>query len=70
MTRDETVDEVVRRLVEHYRPERIYLFGSSARVTPAPRAIWTSLLFCQIRRRASGFLTKEYQTTFGIFHLG
>lgn len=31
MTRDDTVSEVVRRLVEHYRPEGIYLFGSSAR---------------------------------------
>ena len=31
MTRDETVREVVRRLVEHYRPERVYLFGSTAR---------------------------------------
>lgn len=31
MTRDETVKEVVRRLVEHYRPERVYLFGSTAR---------------------------------------
>jgi predicted nucleotidyltransferase len=31
MTREDAVGEVVRRLVEHYRPERIYLFGSSAR---------------------------------------
>jgi uncharacterized protein len=31
MTREETVREVVRRLVEHYRPDRVYLFGSTAR---------------------------------------
>jgi predicted nucleotidyltransferase len=36
MTRDDTVVEVVRRLVEHYRPERIYLFGSSARGDARP----------------------------------
>ncbi|MDQ1469387.1 MAG: hypothetical protein QOJ99_867, partial [Bryobacterales bacterium] len=26
MTREDAVDEVLRRLVEHYQPERIYLF--------------------------------------------
>jgi predicted nucleotidyltransferase len=31
MTREDAVGEVVRRLVEYYQPERIYLFGSSAR---------------------------------------
>ena len=31
MTRNEAVGEVVKRLVDHYRPERIYLFGSTAR---------------------------------------
>jgi len=30
------VAEIVRRLVELYRPERIYLFGSSARGTAGP----------------------------------
>jgi predicted nucleotidyltransferase len=38
MTRDEIVDEVVRRLVEHYQPERIYLFGSSARGDARPES--------------------------------
>jgi predicted nucleotidyltransferase len=38
MTRDETVDEVVRRLVAHYQPERIYLFGSSARGDARPES--------------------------------
>jgi predicted nucleotidyltransferase len=38
MTRGETVDEVVRRLVEHYQPERIYLFGSSARGDARPES--------------------------------
>ena len=31
MIRQETIDEVTRRLVEFYRPVRIYLFGSAAR---------------------------------------
>lgn len=34
--RDEVISEVVRRLVEHYRPERIYLFGSAARGEARP----------------------------------
>jgi predicted nucleotidyltransferase len=31
MTKDEAIDEIVRRLVAYYQPERIYLFGSAAR---------------------------------------
>ena len=31
MTRQEIIDEATRRLVEFYRPERVYLFGSAAR---------------------------------------
>ena len=31
MTRDDAVREVVRRLVDYYQPERIYLIGSTAR---------------------------------------
>lgn len=31
MNRDEAIQEVTRRLVEHYHPDRIYLFGSAAR---------------------------------------
>lgn len=31
MTRGEAIVEITRRLVEYYRPERIYLFGSAAR---------------------------------------
>ena len=31
MTRAETIAEIARRLVDYYRPERIYLFGSVAR---------------------------------------
>jgi predicted nucleotidyltransferase len=31
MTREEAVAKIVPRLVEFYRPERIYLFGSTAR---------------------------------------
>lgn len=31
MTREEAIDAIVPKLVDFYRPERIYLFGSSAR---------------------------------------
>ena len=31
MTQDQTIVEITRRLVDYYRPERIYLFGSAAR---------------------------------------
>jgi predicted nucleotidyltransferase len=31
MTKQETIGEITRRLVEFYRPVRIYLFGSEAR---------------------------------------
>jgi predicted nucleotidyltransferase len=31
MTKDEAIDEIVRRLIAYYQPERIYLFGSAAR---------------------------------------
>jgi predicted nucleotidyltransferase len=31
MTRDEAIAEITRRLVDYYRPERVYLFGSVAR---------------------------------------
>ncbi len=31
MTKEETIKEITRRLVDFYRPVRIYLFGSEAR---------------------------------------
>ncbi|MBE7543645.1 MAG: nucleotidyltransferase domain-containing protein [Bryobacteraceae bacterium] len=31
MTRDQTITEITRRLVEYFHPERVYLFGSAAR---------------------------------------
>lgn len=31
MQRDDTIVEIIRRLVDHFGPERIYLFGSAAR---------------------------------------
>ncbi len=31
MSQQEIIREITRRLVEHYRPERVYLFGSAAR---------------------------------------
>jgi predicted nucleotidyltransferase len=36
MSRDETIQELVRRLAEFYQPERIYLFGSAARGEEGP----------------------------------
>jgi predicted nucleotidyltransferase len=31
LTNEELIDEITRRLVEFYRPARVYLFGSAAR---------------------------------------
>ena len=36
MERQESMNEVVRRLVEFYQPEKIYLFGSTARGEDRP----------------------------------
>jgi predicted nucleotidyltransferase len=36
MTKQETIDEITRRLVDFYRPVRIYLFGSEARGESGP----------------------------------
>lgn len=36
MTREHAIIEITRRLVEYYHPERIYLFGSTARCDGGP----------------------------------
>lgn len=36
LTKQEVIDEMTRRLVEFYRPVRIYLFGSEARNEAGP----------------------------------
>jgi predicted nucleotidyltransferase len=36
MTRQETIDEITRLLVDYFYPERIYLFGSVARGDDGP----------------------------------
>jgi predicted nucleotidyltransferase len=36
MTKQETIEEITRRLVEFYQPVRIYLFGSTARGDSGP----------------------------------
>jgi predicted nucleotidyltransferase len=36
MTKQETIDEITRRLVDFYHPVRIYLFGSEARGEAGP----------------------------------
>ncbi len=39
MSRDGTIQAVVERLVEFYRPERIYIFG----LRPAARMVLTAI---------------------------
>lgn len=41
---DPALDEVVRRLVEAYQPERVYLFGSVARGEAGPDSDYDLLL--------------------------
>lgn len=41
---DPVVEEIVRRLVEAYQPERIYLFGSAARGEAGPNSDYDVLL--------------------------
>ena len=36
MTKQETIEEITRRLIEFYQPVRIYLFGSEARGESGP----------------------------------
>jgi predicted nucleotidyltransferase len=45
MTKQETIEEITRRLVEVYRPLRIYLFGSEARGEAGPGS---GLDFCVV----------------------
>ncbi len=45
MTRDQAIDAIRDRLVEYYRPERIYLFGSEARGDAGPDS---DLDFCVV----------------------
>jgi predicted nucleotidyltransferase len=45
MTQDQAVVEITRRLVEYYQPERIYLFGSTARREGGPDS---DLDFCVV----------------------
>ena len=45
MTQDQAIVEITRRLVDYYRPERIYLFGSVARGDGGPDS---DLDFCVV----------------------
>jgi predicted nucleotidyltransferase len=45
MTKQETIEEITRRLVDFYRPVRIYLFGSEARGESGPDS---DLDFCVV----------------------
>lgn len=42
--RDPVLSEIIRRLVEAYRPERVYLFGSKARGESGPDSDYDILL--------------------------
>jgi len=44
LQKDRTLAELVRRLVEAYQPERIYLFGSRARGEASPDSDYDLLL--------------------------
>lgn len=45
MTQEQAIQEIVQRLIEHYHPERIYLFGSVARGDDGPDS---DLDFCVV----------------------
>ena len=45
IAQDEAIAEMTRRLVEYYQPERIYLFGSTARGDAGPDS---DLDFCVV----------------------
>ncbi len=45
MRRDQAIEEITRRLVEFYRPEKVYLFGSVARGDDGPDS---DLDFCVV----------------------
>ena len=45
MTREEAIQEITNRIVEFYRPERVYLFGSAARGDYGPDS---DLDFCVV----------------------
>lgn len=45
MTKQETIDEITRRLIDFYQPVRIYLFGSEGRGESGPDS---DLDFCVV----------------------
>ena len=45
MTKQEAIQEITRRLIEYYHPDRIYLFGSAARGEAGPDS---DLDFCVV----------------------
>ena len=45
MTREQAIAEILGRLIEFYRPERVYLFGSTARGDAGPGS---DLDFCVV----------------------
>lgn len=45
VTKEDTIDEITRRLIEFYQPVRVYLFGSEARGESGPDS---DLDFCVV----------------------
>jgi predicted nucleotidyltransferase len=45
MTKEETIEEITRRLIEFYQPVRVYLFGSEVRGESGPDS---DLDFCVV----------------------
>lgn len=61
--KDNALDEMVRRLVEAYKPERIYLFGSHARGEAGPDSDYDLMV---IVRRSEMPLYKRAQEAFRV----
>lgn len=56
---DPIIAEVVRRLVEYYRPERIYLLGSAARGDADPHSDYDFMVIVQDKAPAGDRASKE-----------
>ena len=66
MTRDQSITEITRRLVDFYHPARIYLFGSVARGDDGPDS---DLDFCVVLpdgNEASLYRTGVHRALWGV----
>lgn len=69
MTKQETIEEITRRLVEFYHPVRIYLLVPKPGVTPARTAISIFVWSCLTMRRRASTATAAYMGGFGAWRL-